>query len=64
MIQCHSFAIIFLPLGNTIDVMDLADITESTTVAKMNAFRKHLSCALIPEGQNNNPTVAICKLLT
>ena len=44
--------------------MDLADITESTTVAKMNSFRKHLSCALIPEGQNNNPTVAICKLLS
>ena len=44
--------------------MDLADITESTTVAKMNSFRKHLSCALIPKGQNDNPTVAICKFLT
>ena len=44
--------------------MDLADITESTTVAEMNSLRKHLSCALIPEGQNDNPTVAICKLLS
>ena len=44
--------------------MDLADITESTTVAKMNSFRKHLSCALIPKGQNDNPTVAICKFVT
>ena len=44
--------------------MDLADMTESTTVATMNSFRKHLSCALIPKGQNDNPTVAICKLLS
>ena len=58
---------LFAIIGNTIDVMDFSDpanIIESITVAKMNWFRKHLSCALIPKGQNDNPTVAICKLLT
>ena len=55
---------IFLILGDTIDVMDFTDPTnpdESIAVAKLNWFRKHLSCALIPKGQNDNPTVAICK---
>ena len=58
---------LFAIIGNTIDVMDFSDpanIIESITVAKMNWFRKHLSCALIPKGQNDNPTVAICKFLT
>ena len=58
---------IFAIIGNTIDVMDFSDpanIIESISVAKMNWFRKHLSCALIPKGQNDNPTVAICKFLT
>ena len=54
------------PIGDTIDVMDFSnptDPTESITVAKMGWKRKHLSCALIPKGQIDNPTVAICKFL-
>ena len=51
-------------VGDTIDVYDFSNPTspvESLNVAQMGWNRKHLSCALIPKGQNNHPTVAICK---
>ena len=51
-------------VGNTIDVMDFSDpddIIETINVATMAWERRHLSCALIPNGNSGNPTVAICK---
>ena len=51
-------------VGNTIDVMDFTNPdnpTETINVATLAWERRHLSCALIPNGNNGNPTVAICK---
>ena len=53
-------------IGNTIDVFDVKDIDnpiESLNVVQMGWERKHLSCALIPNGQDGHPMVAICKLI-
>ena len=51
--------------GDTIDIMDFSvdptNPTETMNVKKLQWKRNHLSCALIPKGDNGNPTVAICK---
>ena len=48
-------------VGSTIDTYDFVTNTESLAVATMAFNRKMHGCALIPNGPEGNPTVAICK---
>ena len=47
--------------GKMIDTYNLDTKEEKDEVAQMEFERKHFSCALIPNSQSGNPTVAICK---
>ena len=54
-------------IGNTIDIFDFSNTTspvESINITQMAYKRKQFSCALIQNGQDGNPTVAICKFFS
>ena len=48
-------------IGYTIDTYNFDTSTETLNVSQMEYNRKMHSCAMIPVGENGNPTVAICK---